>query len=149
MGREALAVYGLPPGRYELLIDGQPVGTYNHQQLAKHVELQENDKTPQFQQAFAVVELNRQRNETAVKSLRNLWRDKKVLRYTLVQLEARPDDEKLKQAAAKLQESLATFDEQIAKFEAEAKALEDKIFESNQPQPRRYALVRKGGADAE
>ena len=37
MSREALTVNGLPPGKYELSIDGQVVGTYRNQGLARHI----------------------------------------------------------------------------------------------------------------
>ena len=60
LSREALEVHGLKPGLYELAIDGQVVGTYSADAFARHVELQENAKTPQHQQAAKVAELNSQ-----------------------------------------------------------------------------------------
>jgi len=60
--REALEIHGLKTGRYELSIDGSVVGTWAADALARHIELQENAKTPQHQQAMVVANLNKQRN---------------------------------------------------------------------------------------
>ena len=72
--REALEVHGLAPGRYELSIDGTVAGEFGSEQLSRHIELQANDKTPQYQQALKVANLNRDRNSGPVKNLRNEWR---------------------------------------------------------------------------
>jgi lysophospholipase L1-like esterase len=55
--REGFEAHGLAPGRYELSIDGIVVGTFGSEQLSRHVELQANDKTPQYQQ-LRICEMN-------------------------------------------------------------------------------------------
>jgi len=50
---EPLVVRGLAPGRYELRIDGQAVGTFGAGELAKGIDLAERN-TPQRWQAYAV-----------------------------------------------------------------------------------------------
>jgi len=48
LSRKAVEIHGLKPGRYELLIDGMSAGTYSAEALSRHIELQENAKTPQY-----------------------------------------------------------------------------------------------------
>ena len=79
LSREAIEIHGLEPGKYQLLIDGEPIGQYDATTLERFVELQANAKTPQYKQAQAVVALNRERNESVMNPLRNLWRDRKIL----------------------------------------------------------------------
>jgi lysophospholipase L1-like esterase len=50
---QPLLVSGLAPGRYELRIDGQPVGTFGDAELAQGVDLARRN-TPQRRQAFSV-----------------------------------------------------------------------------------------------
>ncbi|MCH9791411.1 MAG: SGNH/GDSL hydrolase family protein, partial [Planctomycetes bacterium] len=45
MSQESLSIHDLPAGRYELSIDGEPVGQYTNIALARHIELQSNAKT--------------------------------------------------------------------------------------------------------
>lgn len=62
MNREILKVTGLS-GTYKLLIDGQEAGVWSGARLAKGVNLAEESKTPQYQQALAVMHLNEARWE--------------------------------------------------------------------------------------
>ena len=61
--RETIEVSGLPVGEYSVQIDGQEVAKATADQLAAGLELQSNSKTPQYQQAAKVAELNKKRNE--------------------------------------------------------------------------------------
>lgn len=140
--REAVVVAGLPAGNYELLIDGASVGSYPAAKLAAGIELQENDKTPQYQQALKVVELNKRRNAEGVNPLRNDWGRFQAYARTKRQVEEHPDDAKAGEELKKLEEFVATLDEKIARHEADAKAIEDEIFKANQPQPHKYELRR-------
>jgi hypothetical protein len=142
LSREAVEVHGLPPGQYQLLIDGQPVGTYTSVALQRHIELQENAKTPQYQQALAVATLNKQRNDEAVRPLRNLWRDVKLHRINSARLKANPDDEKLQQGMAALEKNIGNLDEKIAALEEKARSFEERIYQANVPVQRQYRLVR-------
>ena len=70
LNREVLVVTGLATGRYSLLIDDEPVGTYSDGELADGVRLGFNARTPQYRQAqrvFARIEELRQ-EEMAVRS---------------------------------------------------------------------------------
>jgi lysophospholipase L1-like esterase len=55
--RETLQVSGLAPGDYELLIDGEKVGTYPATELAVGIRLDGNRQTPQHNQAAQVAAL--------------------------------------------------------------------------------------------
>jgi len=146
--REAVIVAGLPAGQYELSIDGVPVGTYPAAKFAAGVELQENEKTPQYQQALKVAELNKRRNAEGVGPLRNDWGAFQGYARTKRQVAEHPDDT---QAAEKLKEQeavIAGLEEKIVKHEADAKAIEDEIFKANQPQPHRYELRPAAGRRA-
>lgn len=142
LSQEVLDVHGLAPGRYQLLIDDAAAGVYTHEQLERRVELQDNAATPQHQQAQAVAELNRRRNDEAVRPLRNLWRDQKVLRMAKARVAADPNDAKSKEQATALESKLADMDAQIGELERAAKTIEDEIFAANQPKTRHYRLTR-------
>ncbi len=142
MSREALAVHGLPQGKYELAIDGQVVGTYNSQRLARHIELQQNDKTPQYQQALEVALLNKKRNEGPVRMLRNEWRQFQQADRLQRQLSADPSNEKLADLAAKAKAKLEGMEQRVAEHENAAFLIDELIRGENQPQTRTYTLKR-------
>lgn len=62
MNQEILKVKGLN-GSYKLLIDDQEVGTWSAGELAKGINLAQETKTPQYQQALALMHLNEYRWE--------------------------------------------------------------------------------------
>jgi lysophospholipase L1-like esterase len=139
--REALEVHGLKPGRYELSIDGDVVGTWPAEALSRHIELQENAKTPQHQQALHIAELNLERNSGPVKDLRNEWR--------VFQQWARGkhgvSPMKPEQVAA-LEKRLEGLAERVKQHKAAALKIEDQIFKANQPKPRKYVLKKVASA---
>lgn len=145
LGAERLTVHGLPAGKYELAIDGQVVGEYAHTALASHIELQENNQTPQYQQALAVAMLNKQRNEGPVRALRGQWGQFQGYARTQRDAAANPDDKAKQEQLAKLTEQHAGMEERVAKANAEAQAIEDEIFTKNQPPARQYTLKRIEG----
>ncbi|QDT31765.1 SGNH/GDSL hydrolase family protein [Thalassoglobus polymorphus] len=137
---EMLEVHGLKPGKYDLLIDGQKVGTYDWTALGRHIELQGNAKTPQYQQALAVAMKNKERNETVIGELRKEWLGFQRYARTRRSAEAAPDNEQL-QKQLKVQEAgVEGIVERSAKLTADATALEDEIFEMNTPPKREYVL---------
>ncbi len=79
MSVEQFAVTGLKTGSYELLIDETIIGRYDNLQLAAGIQLQNNPKTPQYQQSLKIAEFNKKRNEEHVGELRDLWLVKKIL----------------------------------------------------------------------
>lgn len=142
LGREALEVHGLPAGRYTLSIDGVEVGTYNSAQLARHIELQRNNQTPQYQQALEVAMLNKQRNDGPVRSLRNEWGQFQQFARVRRNAEAAPDNADLQTQLQELTARMEGLAERVANLNAEALAIEDQIFQINQPQTRTYVLRR-------
>ncbi len=130
LSNERLVVRGLAPGKYGLKIDGVEVGQYTHAQLGAKIELQSNEKTPQYQQALEVAKLNKERNEKAVHPLRGQWSRRKGQRSR----EVHTKDPK-------------AYQEFSAKFEAEVERLlklkreyEDRIYKLNQPTTRTYEI---------
>lgn len=140
---EAFAARNLKPGKYELKIDGQSVGTWADGQLAFRVELEANDKTPQYQQALRVAMLNRERTEKAVHPLRNLWLQVKMRERGIKLLAAKNSPPQLAAAKEALSKWQANeFQAGVAKFEALARDYEEQIYHASQPLARKYELTR-------
>jgi len=59
--REILAVKNLKSGNYNLLIDGDLMGTWTGQQLSDGINMADITATPQYQQAIQIRELNEER----------------------------------------------------------------------------------------
>jgi lysophospholipase L1-like esterase len=147
LGSESLQIAGLEPGRYSLSIDGTEVGTYTADALGRKIELQGNDKTPQYQQALEVATLNEKRNKGPYEggpgpelAKRNLWGKFQGYARTKQQSEANPSDEALKKKLEDATKAIENMDEQVAKFNEQAK-----IFQKNQPKPRKYVLKKVEG----
>lgn len=138
---EKITVRNLKPGKYELKIDGQSVAILPDSRLAFGVELESNDKTPQYQQALQVAMLNKERNDKGVHPMRDQWRTMKVKRNEIAKLEAAKDPKlaEKKEAFTKWQ---VEFRANVAKFQGIAKEYEDKIYAANQPVARKYELTR-------
>ena len=140
--REALTVNGLAAGDYDLLIDGESVGTFNAARLAAGVELQDNDKTPQHKQAAAVAAMNQRRNQGPVAALRNQWGQFQVYARTKADVANWENKEAAAEKLKEVEARVATMEDEVKKQEAAAKAIEDEIFQVNQPKPHRYELKR-------
>ncbi len=136
-GNEKIIVRNLPAGKYALHIDGEFVGTYLDGQLAFGVELEENSKTPQYQQALKVAMINKDRNDQAVHPLRDLWRDLKIKRNAL----SKAADKAAAEAALE-QWVTGTMKPGIEKLRALAKTFEDQIYQANKIPARKYELNR-------
>ena len=81
LGGDVLKVAGLAPGSYEVRLEGKSLGqTWPHVTLGTKIEIQENESSPQFQQALAVAELNRERNDLVIRPLRDVWQNFKGIR---------------------------------------------------------------------
>lgn len=139
-GQERLTIGGVKAGKYELKIDGQIAGTYTDGQLAFGVELEENEKTPDFQQALKVAMLNKERNDKAIHPLRDLWGALKRKRYDI--LKAGQDKTAVDAKREALEKWLPEFKANVAKALADAKNYEDQIYQANQPVARKYELTR-------
>jgi hypothetical protein len=142
LSREALEIHNLPAGRFTLAIDGVEVGTYTAEALARHIELQENEKTPQYQQALAVAQLNKERNSGPIGALRGEWSKFQDHTHKKRQADANPDNAQFKENLAKAEQAIAGMDERVTQANAAAKEIEDRIFAANQPPARKYVLKR-------
>ncbi|MDF1862441.1 MAG: SGNH/GDSL hydrolase family protein [Verrucomicrobiales bacterium] len=130
LSAERLRVSGLSPGSYELRIDDVLIGTFTHLNLEAKVELQKYLHSPQSQQALAVTLLNRDRNDKAVRPMRDLWARVKGLRR-------KGDQEKFDQAYLPLKAEIDALHRKAVEFE-------ERIYAAAQPVPRRYHLRRVG-----
>ncbi|MCF7849161.1 MAG: SGNH/GDSL hydrolase family protein [Kiritimatiellales bacterium] len=130
MSNERIAVRGLKPGKYMLKIDGVEVGQYSNLQLGSKVELQSNEKTPQYQQALAVALLNKERNEKAVNPLRKQWQRRKGIRRKNLQ---ETDPAAYKQFYEK-------FEAEVARLLKDKAQYEDRIRQLAQPKARIYEI---------
>jgi lysophospholipase L1-like esterase len=72
LSADRLKIAGLAAGTYELAIAGTVIGQWNHVALGTKIEIQENEKTPQYQQALKVAHLNRKRTDDFVRPSRDL-----------------------------------------------------------------------------
>lgn len=130
LSQEAYAVSGFKPGQYELLMNGVSVGTWDHAALARHVEIQEDPDSPTQRQAARVAELNKQRNDEAVRPLRDLYSQRK----------AKLREAKAKNDASVFEGWLPEFQTRQAALEKKAAAFEDQIYQANQPQKLRVEI---------
>ena len=131
LSNERVRVLGLAPGRYDLLIDGIKVGTYSHAVLASKIELQANAKTPQYRQALAVAELNKERNEKVIRPLRNKWLQLRG-KFT------RPG----KTGTPEYEAYMRDFRKAVGELERQSKEYEARIYEAAQPVARKYVIQR-------
>jgi len=136
---EKVSVRGLKPGKYDLKIDGETIGTFPAGQLAFGVELEENNKTPEYQQALKVAMLNQQKYDEAYHPLRDQYGQLKGKRRELAKVDPSSPEYAAKQAA---------FDEwytgqkaKVAELLAKAKGFEDQIYQANQPTPHKYEIT--------
>ena len=118
------------------------MGTYDSDQLERHVELQDNAKTAQFQQALTVARLNKRRNEGPIDALRDEWWSFQDYVDAKREVKEHPDSVKCQEVLTTAERKINGLDRRVARDEAEAKKIEDKIFELNQPPARKYALIR-------
>lgn len=124
--QESHIVGGLNTGRYDLVINGKNVQTFDERMMSTHAEIEDDADSPTHQQALAVAELNKKRNAEAINPLRNLYGQRKG-----------------KLRAAREKNDMAGFDTWIntelkpkeAELLSKAAALEDEIYKLNQPQP--------------
>ncbi|UII79864.1 SGNH/GDSL hydrolase family protein [Flagellimonas sp. CMM7] len=147
MGKELVQIVGLEYGDYELLIDGTVVGTYSHLEFAQGVELQSNEKTPQYQQALRVAEINKARNEELIVMIRDEWLLRKTLEVGWDEdededLEDNEDYQRyLKFKTMGLEKYLEKeFYKVVEELESKSKEMVHLIYNNNQPKMHRYEV---------
>lgn len=129
LSADRLKITGLAPGQYEVSIGGNVVGSWSHIALGTKVELQANEKTPQFQQALEVALLNRRRNDEFMRPARDLCGRTKGLR-------------KREGNAAKITEAI----ESVNALKENAAVMLDEVYEAAQPVEVEWVVRRVGEA---
>jgi hypothetical protein len=143
LSREMLAVRSLAPGTYELKINGEPVGQWTEAELAAGIDLGENAKTPQYQQALEVAMVNKKRNAMGEHPLRIDWAQLKGQRKLVKEAEADTDrPNRLEQAKKSFARFYEGNQQSITDYVAASQKLEDQIYRVNVPVARRYEVVR-------
>jgi len=152
MSRETVKITGLEAGNYTLQIDGQSVGDYTPLQFSEGVELQQNDQTPQYQQAAKIAQLNKERNEKFVAPMRDLWLARKVIRAfneTPDEFESEEEKEEIRKwmieefGSLDVDSFLESFRTKLDPLMKKAKEMEDQIYEINQPVTHSYQIRKK------
>ena len=127
LSADRLKIAGLPPGSYEISIDGQSIGNWRHVTLGTKIELQANEKTPQFQQALKVAHLNRKRHDQFIRPARDI-----AMRIKGMRRKSNPKN------TARIPEVYA----EIAKMNQEADKMLDEIYEAAWPIERKWQIRR-------
>lgn len=131
LSNESLRVVGLAPGNYEIRIDGKPIGkAVSHAVLGAKLELQAIVDTPQYRQALQVAMLNAERNDKAIRPLRDLWR------------KIRDARRKAAGDATKFETFMAGVRPELQQLTQLANEYEERIYAAARPLPRRYEIVR-------
>ena len=128
LSADRIKVAGLLPGTYEVSIDDDLVGSWNHIALGTKVELQANQATPQYQQSLRVAEWNRRRTDEFIRPIRDNASRVKRLTAKLAD-----DPVELKKATSRIQDEIEVLRQQ-------AKILEEKIRHEATPRPRRWQI---------
>ncbi len=127
--QESHVAVGLQPGRYDLKINGQKVGTFDEKMLGVHAEIENMPGSPTYQQAMKIIELNRKRNAEAVNPMRGLWSRQKGM---LAKKSADP---------AAYEAWQAEFKAKRAELDALAGKYEDEIYRINKVRPLKVEIV--------
>jgi lysophospholipase L1-like esterase len=136
---EKVSVRGLKPGRYEFKIDGQLIGTYTAGQLGFGVELEENQKTPEYAQALKVALLNQQRNNDAYHPMRDQYAQLKGKRRELAKVAE--TDPQYAAKKADFEQWYTGQKSKVAELLAKAKDFEEQIYKANQPETHKYEFT--------
>ena len=103
------------------------------------MELEGNEKTPQFQQALKVATLNKDRNDRVYQQIRGQYSQLKGQRRDLKVAEKAPDFADKQAAFEKWHGDMKA---KVASLLEEARKLEDQIYQANQPAAHKYELVK-------
>ena len=148
--QEILHVRGLQKGKYSLAIDGKVVGEYSDEELAKGVNLGNNEKTPQYAQAVEAEKLSfifrEYCNELREINATEMWQKL----YELDSFEARVQrletmlkENKIKHPyIKKCAELYKTTKPQQAQMFAKSRKLLDDIYTATQPKKHTFELKK-------
>ena len=160
LNRQRLAVSKLPEGSYDLLIDGDPVGSFSSSELAGGIDLAENKLTPQYKQALAVASALKKK-WGSVDKLRSIaflehgqWREG-PRPVTLEQIKPKLDEMLIKSQGKSTEGYMKSQYEAylLAKpleqeFPAQIQAALDEARKSAVPKPHRFVLKRSSSSSA-
>jgi lysophospholipase L1-like esterase len=148
-------VADVPAGDYKLLIDGQEVGQFGAEALKSGINLAANEKTPQYQQALQVFQVNENRSDIEVR-----LRTYAQMRSVFVAAKLDEDDPAAVQTwfdswLAKLGESYKpyftgqfqtykTTRPQLEDIKQQIETLQQQLWQLNQPKPHHWQLVKLG-----
>lgn len=127
LSSDRLKIAGLPSGQYEVSIDDKKIGTWRHIALGTKIEMQENEKTPQFLQALEVAHLNRKRHDEYIRPSRDLAGRIKGAR---------------RRNTPQNKERISGLYQQIADLNAKADTMLEEIYEAAQPKKRQWIIQR-------
>ncbi len=157
LNREPLKVTGLDPGRYEVLIDDQPVVEAGADELARGIDLALNERTPQYRQSHKAKAIRDRRHDLISGRLRtiravehfmiNLAKDLDRTNQTAVDAFVAERLQKAREAG-KLYEAgqLETYQQwhpRLAELEAEVAAATDTLWQACQPKVHHYLIRPK------
>jgi hypothetical protein len=142
VSREILRISGLKAGQYEIAIDDVVVAQVSADRLAQRLELQSNEKTPQYQQALAVTKLNEEKNTGPVGALRDAWREFQGFARVKRNAEAQPNNQELQDKLKNLSVHMANHDQRVDAAQQQIAEFENQIYEANKP-PLRHFVIRK------
>ena len=146
LNSEKLAVRGLPPGKYELKIDGESVGQWTDVEFAAGVDLGENPKTPQYQQALRVAVLNKKRNAMGEHPMRIDWALLKGHRTRLKEAESdHTNPGRIAQMKTAFERFSETNKKSISDYVAKSREIENEIHLTSAPVARKYELSPVAG----
>jgi lysophospholipase L1-like esterase len=150
--QEILAVTDLKKGNYNVYIDGEKIGNWSAEQLAKGINMAEISVTPQYQQAIQIRELNEERWDIERRFRMYIWMEYDFLRGKGKLFK---DDnaamDSIKKAALKDafvngnkdNYTRARYKSLRDAWQKEMDVLTDQIYAINKPQKRRITIVWK------
>ncbi len=153
LNRETLTVSGLAKGEYVLKIDGEEVGSFSDASLTKGVNLAENAKTPQYQQAAAATKISAERTKVGA-TIRDMAAQKYTLSKAGVDVSDNADVERrMRDQMAAAKETGRTANKawdlvlqdlaEPGKLMKQYEELSGALLKACQPKEHHYALVRK------
>ncbi len=150
--QEILAVNGLQKANYNVYIDGEKIGNWPSEQLAKGINMAEISTTPQYQQAIQIRELNEERWDIERRFRMYIYMEFDFLRgKNMIFKDNNAAMDSVKKAAVKdafIRGNMDNYTRARYKslrdaWQREMDVLTNQIYAINKPQNHRIMLVRK------
>jgi lysophospholipase L1-like esterase len=149
--QELLAVKGLKTGNYNLMIDGEMMGTWSDKQFGDGINLAEITNTPEYQQAIQIRELNEERWEIERRLRMYVWMEYDFLKgKNMLYKDNNAAMDSVKKYAIKNpfvngnkdNYSRARYKSIRDAWQKEMSVLTDQIYAINKPQSHRITIIR-------